>query len=58
MDKKTCCSENNPFFIDYPGRIRSIQEAMARDGFDVYLGSRLRTIHGLPMLSVRGEAIL
>ncbi len=44
MGKKRCCTENDPFFIDYPGRIKSIQEAMASEGFDVYLGSRLRTI--------------
>jgi Xaa-Pro aminopeptidase len=35
---------NDPFFIDFPGRIRAIQTEMAHDGIDVYLGSRLRTL--------------
>lgn len=35
---------NDPFFIDFPGRIKSIQREMAADGVDVYLGSRLRTL--------------
>lgn len=35
---------NDPYFIDFPGRIKSIQAEMAKDGVDVYLGSRLRTL--------------
>jgi Xaa-Pro aminopeptidase len=35
---------NDPYFIDFPGRIRAIQAEMAKDGVDVYLGSRLRTL--------------
>ena len=34
----------DPYFIDFPGRIRKIQEAMQSEGLDVYLGSRLRTL--------------
>ncbi len=33
-----------PYFIDFPSRIRSIQEEMAKENIDVYLGSRLRTL--------------
>ncbi len=33
-----------PYFIDFPGRVRGIQESMARYGLDLYLGSRLRTM--------------
>lgn len=32
------------YWIDSPGRVRDIQAAMAREGIDVYLGSRLRTL--------------
>jgi len=35
---------SDPYFIDFPGRIRAIQEAMADMNIDVYLGSRLRTL--------------
>src|SRR5512137_2675916 len=35
---------SDPYFIDFPGRIRAIQAQMAKDGVDVYLGSRLRTL--------------
>ncbi|MBN1146937.1 MAG: aminopeptidase P family protein [Anaerolineales bacterium] len=35
---------SDPYFIDFPARIRRIQEQMARRGVDVYLGSRLRTL--------------
>ena len=35
---------NDPYFIDFPARIRAVQAEMARDGIDVYLGSRLRTL--------------
>jgi Xaa-Pro aminopeptidase len=34
----------NPFYIDFPGRIKKIQAEMATRGIDVYLGSRLRTL--------------
>lgn len=34
----------DPFFIDFPKRIKSIQKEMARAKIDVYLGSRLRTL--------------
>ncbi len=37
-------SPQDPYYIDFPGRIRSIQAEMARRGVDVYLGSRLRTL--------------
>jgi len=36
--------ERDPYFIDFPARIRAIQEEMRREGLDVYLGSRLRTL--------------
>lgn len=36
--------KTDPFFIDFRGRIRGIQEEMAKLGIDVYLGSRLRTL--------------
>ncbi|WP_319523829.1 M24 family metallopeptidase [uncultured Desulfosarcina sp.] len=35
---------NDPYYIDFPGRIQAIQEAMANENIDVYLGSRLRTL--------------
>lgn len=34
----------DPYFIDFPQRVRDIQAAMAADGLDIYLGSRLRTL--------------
>ena len=34
----------DPYFIDFPGRVKSIQAAMAERGVDVYLGCRLRTL--------------
>lgn len=34
----------DPYFIDFPKRIRDIQTEMARRKIDVYLGSRLRTL--------------
>jgi len=37
-------TENDLYFIDFPGRIAAIQQEMAKDGVDVYLGSRLRTL--------------
>jgi Xaa-Pro aminopeptidase len=33
-----------PYFIDFPQRIRDLQAAMGEQGVDVYLGSRLRTL--------------
>ena len=35
---------NDPYFIDFPARIQAIQREMEKDGVDVYLGSRLRTL--------------
>jgi Xaa-Pro aminopeptidase len=35
---------SDPYFIDFPARIKSIQREMAKDGVDVYLGSRLRSL--------------
>ena len=36
--------KDSPYFIDSPGRIDQIQAAMAAEGIDCYLGSRLRTL--------------
>jgi Xaa-Pro aminopeptidase len=36
--------EKDPYFVDCPGRVAKIQEMMARENIDVYLGSRLRTL--------------
>ena len=36
--------EHDPYFIDFPRRIRAVQQAMGERGIDVYLGSRLRTL--------------
>ena len=42
---KPCQTHNvDPYFIDFPKRIRAIQAAMGEQGIDVYLGSRLRTL--------------
>jgi Xaa-Pro aminopeptidase len=35
---------SDPYFIDFPWRIKTIQHEMKKDGVDVYLGSRLRTL--------------
>jgi Xaa-Pro aminopeptidase len=35
---------NDPYFIDFPGRIKAIQREMKKDSVNVYLGSRLRTL--------------
>ncbi len=35
---------NDPYYIDFPKRVRLIQEEMAKKGLDAYLGSRLRTL--------------
>jgi Xaa-Pro aminopeptidase len=37
-------TNTDPYYIDFAGRIRDLQAAMARAGLDVYLGSRLRTL--------------
>jgi Xaa-Pro aminopeptidase len=37
-------TSNDPYFIDFPARIRAIQAEMAKENIDVYLGSRLRTL--------------
>lgn len=37
-------SKKDPYFIDFPGRIGSIQQEMQKGNIDVYLGSRLRTL--------------
>ncbi len=37
-------STQDPYFIDFPARIRAIQAEMARQNLDCYLGSRLRTL--------------
>ena len=34
----------DPYFIDFPQRIKDIQAQMAQEGLDAYLGSRLRTL--------------
>ena len=36
--------ETDPYFIDFPQRVRELQEAMGEQGIDVYLASRLRTL--------------
>ncbi|MCX6004453.1 MAG: M24 family metallopeptidase [Chloroflexi bacterium] len=41
-DKKL--TKDNPYFIDFPKRIKAIQKGMVKHGIDVYLGSRLRTM--------------
>jgi Xaa-Pro aminopeptidase len=40
----TSTPDRDPYFIDFPQRIRSIQREMEKEGLDVYLGSRLRTL--------------
>jgi len=35
---------HDPYFIDFPQRVRAVQAAMAERGIDMYLGSRLRTL--------------
>jgi Xaa-Pro aminopeptidase len=37
-------SPQDPFFIDFPARVRAIQAEMVKDGIDAYIGSRLRTL--------------
>lgn len=36
--------QKDPYFIDFPARIAAIQAEMKKEGIDVYLGSRLRTM--------------
>jgi Xaa-Pro aminopeptidase len=43
MSKKTT-SKKDPYFVDFPARIKDIQAEMGNKGIDVYLGSRLRTL--------------
>jgi Xaa-Pro aminopeptidase len=43
MEKKTA-SANDPYFVDFPRRVKDIQAEMGKQGIDVYLGSRLRTL--------------
>jgi Xaa-Pro aminopeptidase len=38
---------SDPYFIDFPQRVHDLQAAMAEQGIDVYLGSRLRTMSWL-----------
>ncbi len=40
----TSSNSNDPYFIDFPARIKKIQSAMQEENIDVYLGSRLRTL--------------
>ena len=35
---------DDPYFIDFPGRIAGIQAEMQKENIDVFLGSRLRTL--------------
>jgi len=41
---KTVAAHADPYFIDFPKRIKDIQAHMGEQGIDVYLGSRLRTL--------------
>jgi Xaa-Pro aminopeptidase len=41
---KTTEDEKDPYFIDFPGRIKNIQKEMQKENLDAYLGSRLRTL--------------
>ena len=40
----TTTTQPDPYFIDFRKRIEDIQAEMGRQGIDVYLGSRLRTL--------------
>lgn len=40
----TKLNPKDPYYIDFPGRIRDIQGEMAKQKIDCYLGSRLRTL--------------
>ncbi|NLA27810.1 MAG: aminopeptidase P family protein, partial [Firmicutes bacterium] len=37
-------ADKDPYYINFPERIKMIQGEMAKEGLDVYLGSRLRTL--------------
>ena len=52
----TSTAERDPYFIDFPQRIQSIQREMEKEGLDVYLGSRLEPSPGHWMPSAPGEA--
>jgi Xaa-Pro aminopeptidase len=41
---ETVISETDPYFINFAKRLEDIQAEMAKQGIDVYLGSRLRTL--------------
>jgi Xaa-Pro aminopeptidase len=41
---KKSVSPKDPYFIDFPGRVKSVQAGMKKQGIDVYLGTRLRTM--------------
>lgn len=41
---ETANSQADPYFIDFPKRLKDIQTEMEEQGIDVYLGSRLRTL--------------
>ncbi len=36
--------KEDPYFIDFPKRIKAIQKEMAKNNIDIYLGTRLRTL--------------
>jgi Xaa-Pro aminopeptidase len=40
----TATPQKDPYFVDCPKRVARIQEEMAKEGLDLYLGTRLRTI--------------
>jgi hypothetical protein len=44
MTHHTDTTTKDPYFIDFPKRIKNIQAEMADQGIDCYLGSRLRTL--------------
>ncbi|RJP44533.1 MAG: aminopeptidase P family protein [Desulfobacteraceae bacterium] len=44
MTHHTDTTTKDPYFIDFPKRIKNIQAEMANQGIDCYLGSRLRTL--------------
>ncbi len=44
MPAKKVLKKDDPYYIDFPRRVKSIQKEMGKRGIDVYLGSRLRTL--------------
>jgi len=42
--QKKIASKKDPYFIDFPKRIKTIQAEMVSQSIDAYLGSRLRTL--------------